>query len=66
MASATKATDGNRTELTVVGGVLAVVALILCVTALLFSGNPLYFVFGVTAVSLAAVVASLVDAGGGR
>lgn len=61
MAFATKATDGNRTPLTVVGGVLAVVALILCVTALMFSGNPLYFVFGVTAVSLVGIIVSVLQ-----
>lgn len=58
MTSAAKISGGIRTQLTIVGGVMAVIALILCVTALLISGNPLYFVFGLIAVSLVGIIAS--------
>ncbi|NMC43371.1 MAG: hypothetical protein GYA46_05575 [candidate division Zixibacteria bacterium] len=66
MTSAAKTPGGIRTQLTVVGGTMAVIALILCVTALLISGNPLYFVFGLIAVSLAGIIASLTASGRGE
>jgi hypothetical protein len=56
MTAAAKTTHAIRAPLVAAGWVLFAIALILCVTGLLISGNPLYFVFGVTAVSLLGIV----------
>lgn len=58
MSPATKTHDGSQTPLTIAGWVAAALALILCVTALTVSGNPLYFVFGVVALSVAGIIAA--------
>ncbi len=59
MSAATKTMDTIRRPMVVVGWGLAILALILCVTALVVSGNPLFFVFGVIVVSLLGIVVSL-------
>ncbi|MDD4051281.1 MAG: hypothetical protein PHR28_05205 [candidate division Zixibacteria bacterium] len=61
MSAEAKAIHANRGPLTITGWVLFVLSLILCVTALLISNNPLYFVFGVTAVSFLGIVVAVLQ-----
>lgn len=61
MSAAAKTIRMNRGPLTVAGWVLLILALVLCVTGLLISDNPLFFVFGVTAVSLLGIVVALLQ-----
>ncbi len=65
MSAETKTIHTARGPLAMAGWVLFILALILCVMALLISNNPLYFVFGVTAVSLLAIIAALLQDGNG-
>ena len=66
MSTETKMMDSVLGPLVIAGWILLILSLILCVTALLISGNPLYFVFGVTAVSLLGIVAALLQDGNRR
>lgn len=66
MSAETKMMASVRGPLVIAGWIFLILSLILCVTALLISDNPLYFVFGVTAVSFLGIVAALLQDGNRR